>query len=175
MNDLGMRREQDPPSSGTDRRTEVDVFFVHEIPFIEQSGIDRFLASHEQACTGDPVDEALLADQALGRGPGTRRVPKGPSNAKGPATVAFVASRRPTSASSAPEGTIVSLLSSRMSGAIVWRIARLLAAANPMFRSSAITWVAACRDRTSSRLPSCDALSTTTTWAPPLGGCFAIE
>ena len=64
MHDLGVGREEHPSSASPDRRAEVDVLRVHEVPLVEQSGRLRVCSPYEQARAADPVDLARTASQA---------------------------------------------------------------------------------------------------------------
>src|SRR6188508_1494956 len=63
MNDLGAGREENAAAPGAQRGAEVHVLLVHEIPLVEEAGIENGLPVREQTCAGDPVHVSLSRDE----------------------------------------------------------------------------------------------------------------
>ncbi len=166
VDDLGRRREEDPPAARAERGAEVDVLGVEKEPLVEQPHRLGIRARDEQARAADPV-HVLLAPGRLFDPLRDRR----DARARAGATVAFWRSSRAARSSGrttaprgprrrpgagrprprpgargdarpacrcAPRGTTVSLLSRSSRSPRVARMPALLPAAKPRLRSSAM-------------------------------------
>ena len=72
MCDPGRRREQDPAAARAQRRAEVDVLFIHEVPLVEQARFKGRVAAGEEAGAAHPVHLALARDQSIDIAPCAR-------------------------------------------------------------------------------------------------------
>src|SRR5262245_41136853 len=63
VNDLRGRCEEDAAAARAERRAEIDILLVQEVPFVEQARGDGRVALHQQTRAADPIDLAGSRNQ----------------------------------------------------------------------------------------------------------------